>query len=133
MVDADLAADRAVNLREQRRWHVDERHAAQKCRGREPCHIADDAAADGDDGGPAIGLGADQCVVDPTDRAEMLEAFAVRQQDRIFAGDGVKAMPVQPPQTGTRDDETPAGHAVVVQRLGQTIGAAGGNVDAVRS
>ena len=30
VVDADLAADRTVHLREQRRWHVGQRDAAQK-------------------------------------------------------------------------------------------------------
>ena len=49
MVDADLAADGAVDLREQRRRHVDERDAAQVGGRGESGHVADDAAADGDD------------------------------------------------------------------------------------
>ena len=49
VVDADLAADRAVHLREQRRRHVHERDAAQVGRGGEPGHVADDAAAERDE------------------------------------------------------------------------------------
>ena len=49
VVDADLAADRAVHLRQQRRRHVHERDAAQVGRRGEAGHVADDAAAEGDD------------------------------------------------------------------------------------
>ena len=49
VVDADLAADRAVDLREQRRRHVHQRDAAQERRGGESRGVADHAAADGDD------------------------------------------------------------------------------------
>ena len=49
VVDADLAADRAVDLRQQRRRHLDDRDAAQIGRRREAGDVADDAAADGDE------------------------------------------------------------------------------------
>jgi hypothetical protein len=52
MVDADLAADGAVDLRQQRRRHVHERDAAQERGGGEAGGVADDAAADGDDRAP---------------------------------------------------------------------------------
>ena len=48
VVDADLAADRAVDLRQQRRRHLHDRDAAQVRRGREAGDVADDATADGD-------------------------------------------------------------------------------------
>ena len=64
VVDADLAADRAVHLRQQRRRHVHERDAAQEGRGGKARGVADDAAADGDDGAAAIGAGANQRFVD---------------------------------------------------------------------
>ena len=54
-VHADLAADRRVDLRQQRRRHLDERDAAQEGRGREARHVADDAAPDGHDDRPAVG------------------------------------------------------------------------------
>ena len=60
VVHADLAADRAVHLREQRRRHVDERDAAQVGRRREAGHVADDAAAEGDERRRAVGVRADQ-------------------------------------------------------------------------
>ena len=55
VVDADLAADRAVDLREERRRHLDDRHAAEVRGGGEPGDVADDSAADGDDRRRAIG------------------------------------------------------------------------------
>ena len=45
MIDADLAADRAVHLRQQRRRHLDDRDAAEERRGRESGDVADHAAA----------------------------------------------------------------------------------------
>ncbi len=85
MIDADLAADRAVDLREQRRRDLHHRHAAQVGRRREAGDVADDAAADGDDRRRAIGAGADQRVVDAADGGQVLEAFAVGNEDRLFA------------------------------------------------
>ena len=51
MVDADLAADRAVHLRQQRRRHLHDRDAAQVGGRGEPGDVADHAAAEGDDRG----------------------------------------------------------------------------------
>jgi hypothetical protein len=48
-VDAGLAPDRRVYLREQRRRRLHERHAAQVERRREPRHVPDHAAAERDD------------------------------------------------------------------------------------
>ena len=55
MVDADLAADRAVDLRQERRRHHDQGKSASVSRGDETGQIADDSAAQGDDQGVAIG------------------------------------------------------------------------------
>jgi hypothetical protein len=63
----------------------------------------------------------------------MFEAFTIRQQDRIFARDSVKAVAVQPPDAGTGYDKPTARQAAIVQGFGQTIGAPGGNVDGVMS
>ena len=48
MVDAGLAADAGVDLRQQRGRHLHERHAAHEGRGGEAGQVADDAAAEGD-------------------------------------------------------------------------------------
>ena len=49
VVDADLAADGAIDHRQQRRRHHEQRQAAVVGRGREAGQVADDAAADRDD------------------------------------------------------------------------------------
>ena len=54
-VHADLAADRAVHLREKRRRDLHERDAAQERGGRKARGVADDAAADRDERAAAIG------------------------------------------------------------------------------
>ena len=48
-VDAGLAADRRVDLGDERRRDVDDRHAAQVRRGEEPGRVAERAAADRDE------------------------------------------------------------------------------------
>ena len=48
-VDRGLAADRRLDHREQRRWHVRDAHTAQVRRGREPGSISDRTAAERDD------------------------------------------------------------------------------------
>ena len=72
VVDADLAADRAVHLRQQRRRHVHERDAAQEGGRGEAGDVADDAAADGDEGAAAVGAAADERVVDRDTAAGVL-------------------------------------------------------------
>ena len=64
VVDADLAADRAVHLRQQRRRHVREGDAAEIGRRCKASGVADDAAADRDDRAAAISAGADERLVD---------------------------------------------------------------------
>ena len=91
VIDADLAADRAVHLRQQRRRHVRQRDAAQERRGRESRRVADHAAADGDDRAAAIGAGADQRLVDARDRLQVLVALAVGKQDRLAAAERAAA------------------------------------------
>ena len=93
MVDADLAADRAVDLRQQRRRHLDDRDAAQVGGRGEAGDVADHAAADRDDGGGAVGAGPDQRVVDAADRLQLFVALAVGDQDRLFAVSAANAAP----------------------------------------
>ena len=83
VVNARLAADRGIDLREQRRRHLDERDAAQVGRGGEPGDIANDAPAEGDDGRVAVGARFDQPVEDERYGVERLAALAVRQADGL--------------------------------------------------
>ena len=59
-------------------------HAAKKRRGGEAGDVAEHPAADRHDRARAIGVRPDQGVVDAADGLEILVAFAVRQQDRLF-------------------------------------------------
>ena len=54
VVDAGLAADRGVDLREQRGRHLHEVDAALVAGGGEAGHVADHAAAERDDAGVAV-------------------------------------------------------------------------------
>ena len=48
-VDAGLATDRTVDLRQQRGWYLDETDTAANNCGRKSCKISDDATAEGND------------------------------------------------------------------------------------
>ena len=134
MVDADLAADRAVDLREQRRRHVDERDAAQVGRRREAGHVADHAAAEGDHRRRAVGAGADQRVVDAGDGRELLEPLAVGHEDRLLDRDRARQLrAVQPPDQRARDDEAPRGRADRVERRAEAVEDATANRHGVRA
>ncbi len=104
-IDADLAADRAVDLRQQRRRHLDDRYAAQKGRRGEPGDVADNPAADGDDRCRAVRRGADQRVIDSTNGRELFEAFAIGNEDRIVGAGARTRIAMQPPDHGVRHDE----------------------------
>ena len=109
VVDADLAADRAVHLRQQRRRHLHDRDAAQERRGRKAGDVADHPAADGDDRRGAVRAGADQRVVDPADGRELLIALAVRDQDRFLGGELFEDRAVQAPDGGLETTNRRAG------------------------
>ena len=86
MVDAGLAADRRVDLREQRRRHLHERHAALVDRGGEAGEVADDAAAQRDQRRRALGPQLEEARQDVVQRRPGLVRLAVRDEDRL-AGD----------------------------------------------
>ena len=116
MVDADLPADGAVHLRQQRRRHLHDRDAAKVRRGREPGDITRHAAANRDDRAGPIGPGANQRVVDAADRREVLEAFPVGDEDRFLGGDALQPLAVEAPDRLRRDDEAPGRHAGGVEQ-----------------
>ena len=106
VVHAHLAADRAVHLREQRRWHVRDRDPAQVGGRREPRGIADHAAADSHDPGAAIGASRHERVVHAAGGLQRLGALTVGDEDAL----GARQRPrdggaVQAPHRGAADDE----------------------------
>ena len=110
VVDAHLAADGAVDLREQRGRHVRQRDAAQEARRREARHVANHAAAKGDDRRRAIGVRPQERVVDPRDGRQLLEALAVGHEDRLDAAERARELrAMEPPHERARDDEAPSG------------------------
>ncbi len=131
VVDADLSADCAVHLGQQRRRHLDDRNAAQIGSGREPGRVADDAAAGGDDRGGAIRRRANQRVVDAADRRELFEAFSVGKQDRVVSADAIERAGVQAPHGRIGHDESPLRRADRIEQRGELTCGPGGDVDRV--
>ena len=79
VVDRRLATDRRVDLRQQRRRQLDERHAALVARRRETGHVADDTAAQRDQRRRTFATAFEQHVEDAVERLPVLEALAVGQ------------------------------------------------------
>ena len=112
VVHADLAADRAVHLRQQRRRHLHDGDAAE-VRGRgKTGDVADHAAADGDDRADAVRAGANQRVVDLA-RPWPAACSARRRECRIGSSrrDPVQTVAVEAPHRLARDHEAPGRHA----------------------
>jgi len=83
MVDRGLAADRRVDLREQRRGHLHARDAAQVDRRREAGHVADHAAAERDDRRRAIGPELEETRQEVAQRLQALVLLAVGDQHDV--------------------------------------------------
>ncbi len=81
MVDPGLAAHGRIDLGEQRGRELHVVHAALVAGGRETCHVADDAAAEGRYAGVAVHALLDERVEHPREGVERLVALAVRQDD----------------------------------------------------
>ena len=81
-VDAGLAADRRVDLRQQRRRHLHEIDAAPHHRGGEAREIADHAAAQRNDQVAALDTRREHRVADLLEMREALGALARRHDDR---------------------------------------------------
>ena len=115
MVDADLAADRAVYLRQQRRRHVHQGDAAQEAGRGKAGGVADDAATDGNHGAAAVGAALDERVVDARHRGQRLVALAVGDEDRLTGDRGLDACALVTPDDWARHDKALASHAVAVE------------------
>src|SRR4029079_3967802 len=108
VVDANLAANRCVDLREQRRGNVDERDAAQVGGGSEAGDVTDDPSAERDEGRGTVGVRTDERVVDSRYGAEVLRALAVRDKNGLSRGNRPsRPLPVELPDERARHDEAP--------------------------
>jgi hypothetical protein len=131
-IHADFASDGRVDLGQQRRRHLDQADAAQEGRGREARHVADDAAPDGHDHRPAIRPRADERVVDPSDRGDMLVPLAVRDQDEVGARQRRRhPLTVEAPHHRVRHDEAPRPDAPLVELLRRPVGEAVADQDGI--
>ena len=81
-VDPGLAADRRVDLGDERRRHLDEPDAAQVDRGEEPGRVAERAATDRDEDLAAIDPERGQLAGGGLDDGQPLGGLALGQQDR---------------------------------------------------
>ena len=96
-VDPGLAADRAVDLGEQRRRHLHEADAAAQDRGGEAGEVADDAAAEGEDEVVAVDLRGDQPLDGALEPGPALGGLAGRQHERRRLDPGVARGPPRAP------------------------------------
>jgi RNA polymerase sigma factor (sigma-70 family) len=80
VVDADLAADRRIDHRQERRRHHQQRQAAVERRRHEAGQVADDAAADRHDQRAPVRVEVRQPVVQPRRHRQRLLRLAGRQQ-----------------------------------------------------
>ena len=87
-VDRGLAADRAVDLRQQRRRHLHEIDAAQQRRRGKAGDIADDAAAERDEHGAALDAERQDVLAQLGEMREVLGRLAGRQDDRVLRDAG---------------------------------------------
>ena len=81
-VDAGLAADRGIDLGEQRRRHLDEADAAAHDPGGEAGEVADHAAAEGEHGVAPLDPRLEQRLDHGLERGEALRPLAGRHDDR---------------------------------------------------
>ena len=134
MVHAHLAADGAVDLRQQGRRDVHDVDPAQIGRGRKAGDIADDAASEADQGRAAVDLLLDQRVVDPRHRLKVLVAFPVGHHDHGDIGQrrggGVA---VNPPHGRARHQHPSSSHTGAVEQCAQPGEMPRANLDGIRA
>ena len=121
-IHTDLAADGAINLREQCRGNVRERDPSEECGRSEPRGIADDSTSDGHDGAAAIGPGTNESVVDPRDGLQCLESLTVGDQDRIAAAERTRdPLAMKSPDKRIRDDEATTADVLRIEQRARAI------------
>jgi hypothetical protein len=87
------AADRRVDLREQRRGHLNEIDAALVARRCVPREIADDAAAERDEAAVAVKAGIDEAIDDGRERRQGLVPLAVGNDHRLELAPAARPAP----------------------------------------
>ena len=114
-VHAGLAADRRVDLGDERRRDVDERDAAQVGRREEPGRVAERAAADATSGSPRSTRSAASSRGRVLDDGQPLGVLALRQQDALDGPAGAPrapaaiAGPTASHAPGSRDEDRAPG------------------------
>ncbi|MNR02165.1 hypothetical protein D3C85_1180070 [compost metagenome] len=84
MVNAGLAPDGGIHLRQQGSRDLDEVHATLVTGGREAGHVTNDAPTQGDDRGTAVMPCGQQCIEDQLQGFPVLERLAVRKNHRQY-------------------------------------------------
>ena len=87
-IDAGFAANRAVNLRQQRGGDLHEIHAAAQDTGGKTGEITDNTAAKGDDQIAALDFHGQKFFAGPGKRSEILRRFSGGQDDYIMRQPG---------------------------------------------
>ena len=123
MIDAGLAADRGVDLREKRGRHLDERDAPQENRSGESGEIAHHAATQCDDRRLAVAARFEQGVENEVQGRAVLERFPIGHDDRqCFNRLGVQRFPhageIQRRDGGVGDDGDPCMREMGNDQLG---------------
>jgi hypothetical protein len=125
MVHTNLAADGAVDLRQERGRNLHQRDPAQKRRRRKARRIAQHPAAERDDRAAAIGSGSDERFVYARHRGQRLVSLAIGQQDWITGAERLLHLrTVQSPDVRARHDEPARADAMRVEQHGKPIGGA---------
>ena len=106
-VDRGLAADRAVDLRQERGRNLDIRNAAQQGRGGEAGEIADHAAAQRDERCAALDAQAKKILGELLEMPEILGLLARRQHDRRVRDAGRVEPGLEPLRDGGRQHSCP--------------------------
>ena len=134
MVDAHLAADRTVHLREEGRRHLRQGQAAQERRRGKAGRVPQHATAHRDDACPAVGAVLHECVVHPRHRLQVLAAFAIgHEHDGHVAERCQRRLAMKLPDTRRRHDDAAAGEAGGIEQRAKLRKVAGADVDRIRA
>ena len=104
-IDARLSADSGVDLREERRGHLNDWKSTHKDSGKETSHVIDDAAAKGDDYAGTIRAGVNHALGQGFESCQSLVRFAAgKEKDAV--GDAFQELAVRIPNGFFGDDKT---------------------------
>ena len=104
-VDAGLAADGGVHLRQQRGRNLQHRNAAHEDRGQKSGHIVDDAAAECDHDARAIGAVRDHLFRHGFERRQSFVRFAAGEEQHIMRSPQVERLALMTPDILGGHDE----------------------------